>query len=77
MILNSRKFLHCFLFTLVLILSFPSLHGAQIEGVNFEDTAVINGRTATLRGTGLRYMLFIQAYVGAFYLEKGYHPAMP
>ena len=73
MILNSRKFLHCFLFTLVLILLVsPSLHGAQIEGVNFEDTAVINGRTATLRGTGLlRYMLFIKAYVGAFYLEKG------
>ena len=72
MILNSRKFLHCFLFTLVLILLVsPSLHGAQIEGVNFEDTAVINGRTATLRGTGLlRYMLFIKAYVGAFYLEK-------
>jgi hypothetical protein len=73
MILNSRKFLHCFLFTLVLILLVsPSLHGAQIEGVNFEDTAVISGKTATLRGTGLlRYMLFIKAYVGAFYLEKG------
>ncbi len=73
MILNSRKFLHCFLFTLVLILLIsPSLHGAQIEGVNFEDTAVISGKTATLRGTGLlRYMLFIKAYVGAFYLEKG------
>ena len=73
MILNSRKFLHCFLFTLVLILLVsPSLHGAQIEGVNFEDMAVISGKTATLRGTGLlRYMLFIKAYVGAFYLEKG------
>ena len=73
MILNSRKFLHCFLFTLVLILLVsPSLHGAQIEGVNFEDTAVISGKTATLRGTGLlRYMLFIKAYVGAFYLENG------
>ena len=73
MILNSRKFLHCFLFTLVLILLIsPSLHGAQIEGVNFEDTAVISGKTATLRGTGLlRYMLFIKAYVGAFYLENG------
>ncbi len=73
MILKFYKSLFCFLYTLVFVFTLASpLHAAQIEGVNFEETAVISGKTATLRGTSLlRYMLLIKAYVGAFYLEKG------
>lgn len=48
------------------------LYGARIEGVDFEDSCTLNGKTATLRGSGLlRYMIIIKAYVGAFYLNEG------
>jgi hypothetical protein len=53
-----------------LIMASP-VRGAQIEGVSFDDAAVVNGKTLPLRGVGLlRYMIFIKAYVGAFYLDK-------
>ena len=58
------------LFGIFLIISTPA-YGAQIEGVTFNDATVVNGRTLPLRGVGLlRYMIFIKAYVGAFYLDK-------
>ena len=58
------------LFGIFLIISTPA-YGAQIEGVTFDDAAVVNGKTLPLRGVGLlRYMIFIKAYVGAFYLDK-------
>ena len=51
----------------------PSLHAAQIEGVVFEDSYNARGRTLSLRGTGLlRYMVFIKAYVGAFYVDQNH-----
>jgi hypothetical protein len=53
-----------------LIMASP-VNGAQIEGVTFDNATVINGKTLPLRGVGLlRYMIFIKAYVGAFYLDK-------
>ena len=53
-----------------LIMASP-VHGAQIEEVTFDDAAVVNGKSLPLRGVGLlRYMIFIKAYVGAFYLDK-------
>jgi len=58
------------LFGIFLIISTPA-YGAQIEGVTFDDAAVVNGKTLPLRGVGLlRYMIFIKAYVGAFYMDK-------
>ncbi len=43
---------------------------ASIEGVTFPERQVVDGRELDLRGTALlRYMVFIKAYVGAFYLE--------
>jgi hypothetical protein len=45
----------------------------MIEGVDFDNSAVVNGKKTTLRGTGLlRYMIFIKAYVGAFYLNEDF-----
>ena len=54
---------------ILFLLSSP-LYGARIEGVYFDNSVVINEKKTTLRGTGLlRYMIFIKAYVGAFYLR--------
>lgn len=48
---------------------------ARIEGVNFDDSAVIGGVPAPLRGVALlRYLMVIKAYVGAFYLKEGVPP---
>jgi len=41
----------------------------EIEGVTFERAQTVTGTPLELRGYGLlRYMVFIKAYVGAFYL---------
>lgn len=49
--------------------------GAEIEGVSFDDSVEINDVKLHLVGTGLlRYMVFIKAYVAAFYLEQGANP---
>ncbi len=55
----------------LLLLLCPPLHSARIEGVDFDNSCMLNGKTATLRGTALlRYMFVIKAYVGAFYLKE-------
>lgn len=56
---------------LVIALSLPgmSVHGAEIEGVFFEDSIALDGTTLEIRGTGLfRFKLIIKAYVGALYM---------
>ena len=46
--------------------------GAEIEGVSFDNTVKAGDAQLTLVGTGLLcYMIFIKAYVAAFYLEEG------
>ena len=50
----------------------PNVNGAEIEGVHFENTYETDGIQMKIQGTGLlRYLGFIKAYVGAFYLEEG------
>ena len=50
----------------------PSVNGAEIEGVHFENTYESDGIQMKIQGTGLlRYLGFIKAYVGALYLEEG------
>ncbi|MFO7861294.1 MAG: chalcone isomerase family protein [Desulfosalsimonas sp.] len=45
---------------------------AGAQGTDFAEQKTIDGHTLTLRGTGvLRYMVFIKAYKGAFYLQEG------
>jgi hypothetical protein len=59
---------------LLLILMAVPAHAARIEGVVFDDSVKIHDKTLTLRGAGLlKYMIFIKAYVGAFYLDQD-HP---
>lgn len=62
-------------FTCLVLIFCSPVHSAQIEGVNFADSVLINGENATLRGTALlRYMIVIKAYVGAFYLKENVPP---
>lgn len=57
--------------TLCLILPPGNLQAAQINKVFFEDAHRQTGITLPLRGTGLlKYLLFIDAYVAAFYLQE-------
>jgi len=58
-------------FALSLILLPGNLQAAEIKKVLFDDTYRQSGITLPLRGTGLlKYLLFIDAYVAAFYLQK-------
>jgi hypothetical protein len=48
-----------------------NLYGAKIEGAYFDESYIVEDTKLKLRGTGLlRYLGFIKAYVGAFYLEE-------
>ena len=50
----------------------PNVNGAEIEGIRFENSYETEGIHLEIQGTGLlRYLGFIKAYVGAFYLEEG------
>lgn len=50
----------------------PNVNGAEIEGVQFENSYETQGIRMKIQGTGLlRYLGFIKAYVGALYLEEG------
>lgn len=60
------------LLVMVLINVTPNVNGAEIEGVNFENTYETDGIQMKIQGTGLlRYLGFIKAYVGALYFEEG------
>jgi hypothetical protein len=47
-----------------------SLYARDFKGVNFPETALINGTTCKLMGVGIRKKLIINVYLGALYLEK-------
>lgn len=58
-------------FFLSILLLPGNLQGAEIKNVVFEDAYRNGGITLPLRGTGLlKYLLFIEAYVAAFYLPE-------
>lgn len=57
--------------TLSLILQTMNLQAAEIKGVVFDDSYHLGDITLPLRGTGLlKYLVFIDAYVAAFYLQE-------
>jgi len=57
--------------TLPLTLQTMNLQAAEIKGVGFDDSCRLGDITLLLRGTGvLRYLVFIDAYVAAFYLQE-------
>jgi hypothetical protein len=59
------------LMTLSLTLQTTNLQAAEIKGVVFDDSLRLGDITLPLRGTGLlKYLVFIDAYVAAFYLEE-------
>ena len=48
-----------------------NLNAAKIEGAYFDESYIAEDTRLKLRGTGLlRYLGFIKAYVGAFYLDE-------
>jgi hypothetical protein len=48
-----------------------NLQAAEIKGVVFDDSLRLGDITLPLRGTGLlKYLVFIDAYVAAFYLAE-------
>ena len=60
---------------IALVSTTPTVNGAEIEGVHFENSYEKDGIEMKIQGTGLfRYLGFIKAYVGAFYLEEGSSP---
>ena len=62
--------LTCLLF-LSLLLMLPDTGDARnLKGVEFPETAAIDGVSCTLMGVGIRKKLIINVYLGALYLEK-------
>jgi hypothetical protein len=52
------------------LLALP-VQAAEVEGIRFSDTHVVDGNTLYLAGTGLLRYWGFKAYTGALYLEKG------
>ena len=68
--ISDRDILAICLITLLMLTSLA--YGAEIEDVVFEDSVTVNGKTLSVRGTGLfRYLGVINAYVCALYVEEG------
>ena len=58
---------------LMMVIAIAPANAARIEGVFFTDQYEAGGKMLTLRGVALlRYMVFIKAYAGAFYLDRKY-----
>lgn len=56
---------------LALALLWPSVGGgAEIEGVQFEDTAVVGGQPLRINGTGLREVYIVKTWVAALYTPQ-------
>lgn len=66
----DRDLISICLITLLLVNGLA--YGAEVEDVFFEESVIVDGRTLSVRGTGLfRYLGVIKAYVGALYVEEG------
>jgi hypothetical protein len=76
MIQNIQKvILFILIFMALMTVTAAPLSAARIEGVNFDDSAILGDARAPLRGKALlRYLVVIKAYVGAFYLKEGVPP---
>ena len=63
-----------FLFTIttaavIFFIAAPNTHAVKVEGVTFAETYQVEDIELHLRGSSLlRYLVFIKAYVGAFYM---------
>ena len=56
---------------LTTIAATTNTYGAKIQGVYFDESYIVQGTKLEIKGTGLlRYLGFIKAYVGAFYLDE-------
>jgi len=54
----------------LILLALP-VQAAEVEGIRFSETHVVDGNTLYLAGTGLLRYWGFKAYTGALYLEKG------
>jgi hypothetical protein len=68
--MNTKYKLAVISFLIALALT-SNLYGAKIQGVYFDESYKADETNLKLQGTSLlRYLKFIKAYVGAFYLEE-------
>lgn len=58
------------LFLLVIFLSIPASHAANVNGVEIPETLASGNNTLALNGSGLRKKLFLKLYVGSLYLQS-------
>ena len=71
----TRPVITLTLAALVLTAAAPSRGAVTVEGIAFDKTHRVEAAELHLRGAGLlRYMVFIKAYVGAFYMLPGADP---
>jgi hypothetical protein len=73
--MRNKTYVTAIILIITLVGAIPSVNGAEIEGVHFENTYETQGIRMKIQGAGLlRYLGFIKAYVGALYLEEGSSP---
>ena len=69
---NTRLIL---LAVMIRVMSPVNVLSAEVAGAFFDDTYTIDNTQLRIAGVGLlRYMVFVKAYVAAFYLEEGTDP---
>lgn len=73
---SHRPCAYLLLITIFWVLGAPSLEASTrtvlVDGTAFDKTVTVDGTTLPLKGTALlRYLVFIEAYTGAFYLPAG------
>ena len=58
------------IFILFVSLCFSNAFARKVKGVDFPETATIEGKACKLNGVGIRKKLIINVYLGGLYLEK-------
>jgi hypothetical protein len=65
-----KKIILMLMVPLIMCIHSSELHGAEINGVYFEDTITEGAEVLSLRGGGLLKWLFFKVYVAALYLPE-------
>jgi hypothetical protein len=75
--INKYRSIKIILAVMAMLLSFPQIEAAEIEGVTFDDQYAIKDTVLEIRGAGiLRVMAFVKVYAGALYLPEGCPPKL-
>jgi hypothetical protein len=69
--MNSLSYFKIVIMALSLTLLALPVQAAEVAGIKFSETHVVDGKTLHIAGTGLLRSWGFKAYTGALYLEKG------